>query len=384
MCWRPGDGKFRLLAAALLLLVALYDCSFATVQIGRLRGGDLGDFFALWSTGRFAATHAAASVYDPAALHAGQVALGMDPQGTYPFPYPPSLLLLLWPLAWLPPLPAYSIAMGGSLALFVWAVAGPGWRMPVVLGALLAPVTAITLVAGQLGCLAGALLVGGLRLAQCRPVLAGCFFGLLSYKPQMGVLLPLALLSAQSWRCLASVAFTIAVLGIASTAAFGLDIWPAWFAALPRYAAQFEAESDLLRHFMPTIYPALMQAGTDSTVAMSVQLAATLVVVCVTWRLFRRGVTRLAAAGLIIATFLAVPHAFVYDMPAVAAAVLWTVAEAADTNAPPFATSEVLIMVLLLVAPIALVPGTGAMPLAPISLALMLWLIERRSPRLPG
>jgi hypothetical protein len=308
----------------------------------------------------------------------------MDPQGSYPFPYPPSLLLLLWPLGLLPPLPAYAIAMAASLALFVWATAGPGWRIPVVLGALLAPATAITLVAGQLGCLAGALLVGGLRLAQRRPVLAGCFFGLLSYKPQMGVLLPLALLSARRWRCLASAGVTIAALGIASTAAFGLDIWPAWFAALPRYAQQFEAESDLLRHFMPTIYPALLQSGADRMVAMSVQLAATFVVAVVTWRLFRRGVTRLTSAALMIATFLAVPHAFAYDMPIVGAAVLWTIAEVADTDATPFATSEVLIMVLVMAAPIALVPGTGAMPLAPLSLALMLWLIVRRSPRLRG
>jgi len=38
-----------------------------------------------------------------------------------------------------------------------------------------------------------------LLLLERRPVLAGCFIGLLSFKPQCGLLLPVALLASSQW-----------------------------------------------------------------------------------------------------------------------------------------------------------------------------------------
>jgi len=37
-----------------------------------------------------------------------------------------------------------------------------------------------------------------------RPWVSGIFLGLLTYKPQLGVLFPLALLASRSWRALGS------------------------------------------------------------------------------------------------------------------------------------------------------------------------------------
>jgi hypothetical protein len=100
----------------------------------------------------------------------------------------------------LPLVPAYVIAIGATLGLYLWATVGRGWFSPLTAAALVAPTTTITAVAGQAGFLCAALLVGGFRLAAGRPIAAGILFGLATYKPQMGILVPVALISARLWR----------------------------------------------------------------------------------------------------------------------------------------------------------------------------------------
>ena len=52
--------------------------------------------------------------------------------------------------------------------------------------------------AGQNGFLTAALIGGMLSLMQKQPLLAGVCLGLLSYKPQFGLLFPIALIAARS------------------------------------------------------------------------------------------------------------------------------------------------------------------------------------------
>ena len=52
---------------------------------------------------------------------------------------------------------------------------------------------------GQNGFLTAALLGGALHLLDRRPWLAGVLIGLLAYKPQFGVLIPIALLASRRW-----------------------------------------------------------------------------------------------------------------------------------------------------------------------------------------
>src|SRR5439155_26849468 len=70
-----------------------------------------------------------------------------------------------------------------------------------------------------------------------RPVLAGVFIGCLTFKPQWGILFPVALAAAKQWRAFASTAISAVVLAGISVAAFGVDAW----AAFPR---QLLAEAD--------------------------------------------------------------------------------------------------------------------------------------------
>jgi hypothetical protein len=58
--WSPDSDKFRLLATILLLLFAAYALIFGALTVQRLTAGQIGDFFALWSTGRLAIERQAA------------------------------------------------------------------------------------------------------------------------------------------------------------------------------------------------------------------------------------------------------------------------------------------------------------------------------------
>ena len=387
LSWPPEGRKFRLLSGILLVLFAAYAVTFFAVTASRMSAQPSGDFFALWSAGRFVLEHPAREVYEPAALKAAQLALGMDPGANYPLPYPPTFLLALAPLGLLPYLPAYLVAIGVTLVLYVWATVGEQWRSPMTVAALVMPTTTITIVAGQAGFLAAALLVGGFRLAARRPVLSGILFGLATYKPQLGVLVPVALIAARQWLTVLAACATVIVLILVTSGIFGPDIWPAWVANIFQYSGQFAAESSAITYLMPTVAVALARFGAAPAVAETVQLAAGAIAAYAVWRCFRPGPSRLAAAALFAATFLATPHAFVYDMPLVATAVLWMVAERQRAG-DAFGTGEIIIMALALLSPITLVAGKVDVPLALLSLVLLLgmswWRCERLRARAAG
>jgi hypothetical protein len=111
--------------------------------------------------------------------------------------------------------------------------------------------------------------------------------------------------------------------------------------------------------------------------AQLAQSGAAAAAICVVWWCFRGGPSPLAVAGLLVATLLATPHAFVYDMPVLATAVIWVVAE--RHGAGDFlGTGEVLVMMFAMISPIVLAAGTSDFPLAALSLILLLGVIVAR------
>src|SRR5258707_10279692 len=104
-------------------------------------------------------------------------------------------------------------------ALLAWLAAG--WyafyralrlAMPgqgTLLLALAAPAVFINAVGGQNGTWTAALFGGGLGLLERRPLLAGGLLGLLIYKPQLGLLIPVALLAGRHWRASKGVAVSL-------------------------------------------------------------------------------------------------------------------------------------------------------------------------------
>jgi hypothetical protein len=380
LSWRPASDKFRLLAGILVALFAAYGVTYLGFAAARGWPAGFGDSFALWSWGRFVGGHEAAAIYDPAALRSAQLALGMAPGASYPFAYPPSFLLIVWPLGKLPGAGACAALVLVTLPLYLWATFGAKWRSPALIAALAAPTTAIAVVSGQTGFLAAALLAGGLRLAAANPVAGGVLLGLLTYKPQLGLLVPVALIASRLWRTLAIAGVTALLLVALTSLLFGTVIWPSWAAALPGFSRQFAAESGAIVHLMPTVLAALLQQGVAPATAQLAQWAATVAAAAIVWTLFRAGPRQLAGAGLLVATLLATPYAFVYDMPILTTAVIWVVAERHRAG-DALGTGEVVVLIMAMLAPITLAAVGPRFPLAVVSLILLLGVIVQRSRR---
>lgn len=372
--WQPRDTKSVVLCAALAVICGTLLVTYVEkILVGYHAGSTkaFGDFFALWSYGRIAATHPASDLYDMHLLHTLQVALGMPAAEQNPFPYPPTAILLFLPFSRIPVPVGYLIWIGGTFALFLWAVLATCWRSPaIVLPLLMAPTTTLTMSGGQSGFLSGALLIGGMRLAASRPVLSGILLGCLSYKPQLALLVPVALVAAGLWRCLAIACVTAIGLAVAATILLGWQVWPAWLAMLPAYAQMFDAKHDLLK-LMPTVEASLRILGFAPTTAQFGQAAAALAVATVTWRSFRHGPARGAVAALLVGTFLSTPHALIYDTPMIAGALVLLVAPRWQARVG-FSLAEVVVLTLAVLFPLLMACRVFTLPVStPILLALL-------------
>lgn len=241
-----------------------------------------------------------------------------------PFLYPPIFLLMLAPLGALAIVKAYAVFMTATAALAT-ALEGRrdlwGW-----LAVLTSPAAAWVVVAGQNTFLSIALLYGGLRLLERSPAVAGMLLGLLAYKPQIWVLVPLALLAARQWRPLTWMIATVAALALASLAVFGLDFWLAFLDAARAAGSPQVANEMFQRIFMhmTTLLAAARIVGLPPAVAGVLQLAGALLAVAAVWQAFRHhGPSAARTAVLVTATFLVSPYTLNYDllllMPAVVA-----------------------------------------------------------------
>lgn len=290
------------------------------VALEAKEGYHFGDFFALWTSAVITHAGDAAVNFDADALHQRQIALGMNPDGYNPFPYPPTFLLLLGPMGALSQKVAFYVFMIPAFAAYLMAMWAGRWReWWWALGAAIAPATGITLISGQTGYLSGALMIGGLRLLPTRPALAGVLFGLLTYKPQLGVLVPVALIAMGSWRAVASATATFAACAVASGCVYGFPLWGLWAHSIAEYATRFHP----VVGYMPTIYANAIMLGAWRSVAWVLQLAVSIPVGIVVWRAFRHGPYARAAALMVVGTYLATPHAFNYDMPMMTLALVW-------------------------------------------------------------
>ena len=308
------------------------------------------DFFALWSYGRLLRDHPVADIYDPVRLHALQIGLGMNPIWDAPFPYPPIFLFVVWPLGLLPVGVAYWAWMGPALIAFLWAAAGPRPLDALIVASL--PAATVCIAAGQSGFLTAALLVGGLRLVTARPWLGGLLLGILTFKPHLGLMVPVALAAAGAWRGMATTAAVAAGLAALTIPAFGAGAWVDWLTTLPGYQDRFDLKLEDL-HLRPTVMANLAMAGSPAALAHAAQAVTMAAMAALVWACCRRGLSRTAIAVVIAATVAANPHAFFYDLPMLTAAVLF-LGQARVQAGGRLHWAETGLLMLVLCVPVAL------------------------------
>ncbi len=213
------------------------------------------DFCQFWAAGWLVDHRQIATLFHPARFQAWVIQRFPFLTGHYRWGYPPGMALLMAPLGILSPLAAWIALMLGGIALLVTALGVVFGRQKlglIVVILLASPICWDTLLVGQNAFYTGALIVFGFGLLERRSWLAGIAFGLLTVKPPLGLLAPVAMLAAGAWRGMIAAALT--GLTLAALAALAMpQAWP-WFIAhtMPEMTAYLQ------RPYLPTPSQAYM------------------------------------------------------------------------------------------------------------------------------
>jgi hypothetical protein len=281
------------------------------------------DFVNVWSAGKLALDGHPALAWDWGVQKQLQVAaLGQSYEGNFAWHYPPPFLFVAKLLALLP----YGIAFAGwplvSLIPYLAAMRAIVGRPFGLVLALAFPVVLTNTLVGQNGFLTASLIGGMLVLLPTRPVLAGICLGLLSYKPQYGLLFPLVLIATAQWRTFVSAGATVVALVLVSWLAFGTESWQAFFKWMPMFSQAFLTEGRAPWGKMQSIFALVRYLGGSEPLGwafQSVMTAAVAVTLVVLWRSRIR--YELKAAALATGTLLVTPYLFLYDVMVLAIAV---------------------------------------------------------------
>jgi Glycosyltransferase family 87 len=280
------------------------------------------DFSHYWIASRLAQAGHPLTVYQASEFIAAQAAFF---QVSYPVPwfYPPTFLLMIFPLAFFPYLASLCIWLAATLVAFLTVVRriAPHPLTPWLVLAF--PGTFQNFFNGQNGFLSAALLGGGLLLLNQSPWVAGFLLGLVSYKPHLFALVPVALIAARRWQALLAAVITAVALTLASLLLLGPGVWVAFWKnlALPLTLAR---EGLLPMHKIVTVFGALLQVGVGFSLALIIQglvMAVVAVAVFIVWQ--RRGSFARQAAALVLGTCLFTPYAFSYDLVLLALPLAW-------------------------------------------------------------
>ncbi|MGH8282157.1 MAG: glycosyltransferase family 87 protein, partial [Gammaproteobacteria bacterium] len=240
------------------------------------------------------------------------------------------------------------------------------------------PAVFINLGHGHNGFLTAALIAGALIALDRRPWLSGILIGLLAYKPQFGLLIPLVLAVSGRWRVFAAAAATVAVLALAVTLAFGTEVWTA-FAAFSHYTRTVVLEQGGTGWYkIQSVFSWVRMWGGGIALAYAAQIAVTLAIAAALVWLWRSNAAYpLKAAALLIGSLLATPYSLDYDLMVLAPAIALF---AAAGMARGFGAYEKSILAALWIVPLIArsVPQATLIPLAvPLMLLAFAMLLRR-------
>ncbi|MGO4712279.1 glycosyltransferase family 87 protein [Bradyrhizobium sp. 2TAF24] len=304
------------------------------------------DFSSFYAAGALAREGQAAGAYDPQLHHARQQQTFGAATPYYAWQYPPVFLLVAAPLAALPYPVALALWQGVTLVLYLMVIrrivrpvrpaAGRLW----LLTAAAFPAVFINLGHGQNGFLTAALLGGGALLLTHRPLLAGVLFGLLAYKPQFALVIPVALVAGGYWRSVMAATLTVAALAAVTTALFGVAPWQAFIASMEASRRVLLEAGDVGFEKLQSAFAAVRLLGGGVALAYAVQaIVSGAVIVSVGWafRVLRDDTEK--AALLLAATLLASPHVLDYDLMVLGPTIAFAVATGLSRGFRPYEIS---------------------------------------------
>jgi alpha-1,2-mannosyltransferase len=394
---RSGDWlsreRVRLIATALLIASAAGFLFLVVTAHGVIdrQGRPLGtDFSNVYAAGTYVLDGNAQAPFDPPQQFAREQAIFGQATQFYGWHYPPFFLFVAAALAWMPYGLALAVWQAVTLGLYLLTVrailkapfpetggainSDPQW----LLLALAFPAVLINIGHGQNGFLTAALLGGALVVLDRRPIVAGILLGLLVYKPQYGLMIPLVLAASGRWKCFVSAATTVGLLALATTVTFGVGVWHAFLASTEFTRTVVLEQGNTGWYKIQSIFSWARMWGAPIPLAYVLQGAAIVGIGAALVWLWRSAASYpLKAAALCLATILATPYSFDYDMMALAPAIAFIAADGFVRNFGPWektllAALWLMPLVARSLAQISLIPlGVPAM------LAIFILILQR-------
>lgn len=156
-------------------------------------------------------------------------------------------------------------------------------------------------------------------LSDRRPLLGGALIGCVSFKPVLGLVLPVVLAAGGRWRALLAAAATVLILMLASAALFGTDAWRAYFET-----SGFYGDFSLHRRADGVVQPrwphlqsvytfALTLSGNAAVAGAAHAVARAPAVAAAAWTWRRDHPLAVRAASALCAGFPATPYVHSYD-----------------------------------------------------------------------
>ncbi len=332
----PSRSDIRAQSAVLcacLAVVALVDWSTPGPldRSGQIKGPDFIGFYVLGAVARDRGVQA---LYDPATERSAQARLIPEAEGVQYLPvYGPQVYLFFSPFA----------AWPYERALFAWTFASAllyagccalMWRRcpnlrndrtTVALVALASPALFNLLLHGQSSALALAFLTFTyIALENRKPFVAGLALGMLAYKPQLGIAAAAVFVVCREWRVIAGAMVTAtAQLGIAWTY-FGTELMRSYAHAMATIGRidNLLAIKPYQMHSLFAFWKLLVPSEPTAFALYLVSAIAVTALAIVAWR--SPAPLPLRFSVLLLATALASPHLYVYDLVILAPAFLLT------------------------------------------------------------
>jgi hypothetical protein len=213
-----------------------------------------------------------------------------------------------------------------------------------------------------------------------RDFLAGVTLGLLAFKPQFLVAIPLILLLAQAWKALAGVVISAATQLALTSLYFGRDVMQAYFARL-LHSASHPGSTELIfspiqMHSLHSFWELLIPSGSGVWALYVLTSFAVTGIAASIWKSSAPLALRFSA--LMFAAVLVNPHLYIYDLLALAPAFLlltdWSLDNPLHSAKPALDVLLYLAFLLPLFGPLAY---WTHLQLSIVVFAALLWTLRR-------
>jgi hypothetical protein len=318
------------------------------------------DFVSYWAAGRLALMGNPAGSYNNVTHSIVELTVSVLAGSIQPFPYPPPFLLFVTPFALLSFPVAFAAWVLATGAFYYLAFR----RLAPIPYTFALPAAQGNALVGQNGFLTAGIFATGTALLDARPYIAGAILGVLIIKPQLALVLPVAVIASRNWKAIAGAMASASALLLIALVVFGPRTYEAFFAYLPLQTNQVSTGVPLYK--LASVCAAMLFFGAPLGAALTIQGIVALGAAAATWVAWSRNLATKIPI-LAAATLLAPPYLFGYDALLLMLPLGWLIRH----RRQPLTVALIWLLCLLpLATGTAFYPGPNTIPFAA---ALSIW-----------